>query len=169
MGRVLSISSQVAFGRVGQSISTFAFERLGLSVIGVPTVLYPVTPAPGAPRGVATPQEIFGLLLKGLDQAGAFSALAAFHIGYLRTPEQASSVARAIALVRERSPGARILLDPILGDEPGGLYVPKETADAVASGLAPRADMLTPIFSSLAISLDVPSRTRARRSSPRVL
>lgn len=144
MRSILSISSHVAVGRVGQSISTFAFARLGFGVMAVPSVLYPVMPAPGAPRGVGTPQEIFDLLLKGVDQAGGMAALSALHIGYLRTPEQVASVARAIALVREKSPGAPVLLDPILGDAPGGLYVPKETADAVVAELAPRADILTP-------------------------
>ena len=141
---ILSISSHVVAGRVGQGISTFAFERLGLAVFAVPSVLYPVTPAPRAPRGEAVPQEIFSLLLEGLEAHGAFEGLGALHIGYLRTREQVASVARVIALVRAKSTRAPVFLDPILGDEPGGLYVPKETADAIASELVPRADILTP-------------------------
>ncbi|MFZ1988797.1 MAG: pyridoxal kinase [Alphaproteobacteria bacterium] len=144
MKTILSISSHVVAGRVGQSISTFAFERLGLAVFAVPTVLYPVTPAPGAPRGEAVPQAIFDLLLKGISDAGALGGLGALHIGYLRTKGQVLSAARVIALLREKSPHAPVFLDPILGDEPGGLYVPKETADAIASELAPHADILTP-------------------------
>ena len=144
MKTVLSISSHVVAGRVGQSISSFAFERLGVGVLPLPTVLYPLTPAPGGPRGASIPQEIFDLALEGLASSGALKRLDALHVGYLRTQGQVFSAARAIERARLDSPGALVLLDPILGDEPGGLYVPKETADAIASELAPRADILTP-------------------------
>src|SRR5262249_1236814 len=130
MRTILSISSHVVAGRVGQSISTFAFERLGLSALALPTVLYPVTPAPGGPRGETVPEHIFELLLAGLETAGTLGSLDALHIGYLRTKEQVESVARVVARVREKSPQARVFLDPILGDEPGGLYIPGETAAA---------------------------------------
>lgn len=150
MKTVLSISSHVVAGRVGQSISTFAFERLGVSVFAVPSVLYPVTPSAGAPHGESVPQALFDRLLEGLDAVGALTGLDALHIGYLRTKEQARSVARVFALVRAKSPRAAIFLDPVLGDEPGGLYVPKETADAIASELVPRADILTPNLFELA-------------------
>jgi len=144
MRTVLSISSHVVDGRVGQSISTFAMERLGIGVLAVPSVLYPVMPAPGAPHGEAVPQELFDLLLKGLSEAGALSRLGALHIGYLRTQDQVLAAARVIALLRAASASAPVFLDPILGDEPSGLYVPKETAGAIASELAPRADIMTP-------------------------
>ena len=143
MRSIISISSHVLARRVGQGISTFAFERLGIGVMALPTVLS-VIPTAGALRGAPVPQEIFDLLLAGLESAGALSGLDALHIGYLRTAAQVASVGRVIALVRAKSPGAAVFLDPILGDAPGGLYVPPETAAAIAAELVPHADILTP-------------------------
>jgi pyridoxine kinase len=144
MPSLLSISSHIVAGRVGQSISSFAFARLGVDVWALPSVIYPVTPAPGAPRGAGLPQDIFDLALAGVEEIGALSCLAALHIGYLRTPEQVARVARLAQAFRAAVPDGLIFLDPILGDAPGGLYIPEAAAAAIKGDLLPRADIVTP-------------------------
>jgi pyridoxine kinase len=161
----------VVAGRVGGSASTFAMQRLGCDVSLVPSVLYPVTPAPGAARGSRVPQAIFDLVIAGLADAW-LARLDALHIGYLRTCEQAASVARLIGRVRGAAPKALVMLDPILGDEPGGLYVPREAAEAVKSLLIKAADIATPNRFELGYLAGVPVDTEpaamaaARRLGP---
>jgi len=140
---LLSVSSHIVAGRVGQSASSFAFQRLGCDVWALPSVLYPVTPAPGAARGASVPQDLFELLIAGLS-AEQLGRLAALHVGYLRDSAQVRAVARLIARVRAAAPHALIFLDPILGDEPGGLYVPADTAAAIKAELVGAADLMTP-------------------------
>jgi len=45
---------------------------------------------------------------------------------------------------RLRAGGALYVCDPIIGDEPAGLYVPEESARAIAAELLPLADVATP-------------------------
>lgn len=142
MGQILSISSHVVAGRVGQSITSFAFQELGHEVWALPTVLS-LQPRAGILRGGAVPQEIFEAVIDGLCESD-LSSLAALHIGYLRTPEQVRAAVRMVEAVRIAAPRALVLVDPILGDAPVGRYVPKDAADAITSKLVPRADILTP-------------------------
>jgi pyridoxine kinase len=70
--------------------------------------------------------------------------------GHFSSAEQVEIAAGVIERVRnaERTGawGARplILVDPILGDAPKGLYVKPEVAEAVARRLVPQADWITP-------------------------
>jgi pyridoxine kinase len=64
--------------------------------------------------------------------------------GYLPSVDH---VAFAVAVSRRLlalNPAAVIVCDPVLGDEPQGLYVPLETAQHVQSDLVPLAAILTP-------------------------
>jgi pyridoxine kinase len=64
--------------------------------------------------------------------------------GYVATREQATLAAEAIDRVRttlRQGPTPLVLVDPIMGDEGVGLYVPEEVASAQAMLLVPRADL----------------------------
>jgi pyridoxine kinase len=58
--------------------------------------------------------------------------------------EQVAMAVEAIGRVRALSPSPIVVVDPILGDTPKGLYVKPEVAEAVAGRLAPIADWITP-------------------------
>src|SRR6185436_12136532 len=70
--------------------------------------------------------------------------------GHFSHPAQVATAARAIDSVRiaQRdgafSPNPAVVVDPILGDAPRGLYVKAEVAEAVKAELLMRADVLTP-------------------------
>jgi pyridoxine kinase len=64
--------------------------------------------------------------------------------GYFAAADQVAAAARAIDAVRAANPAARIIVDPIMGDHPKGLYVPEEVALMIAADLVPRADLVAP-------------------------
>jgi pyridoxine kinase len=65
--------------------------------------------------------------------------------GHFSSPEQVEIAAAALARVQAASERAPVVVvDPILGDAPKGLYVRPEVAQAVAERLVPLADWITP-------------------------
>src|SRR6185295_17106342 len=77
-------------------------------------------------------------------------------------------VAGLVAAVKRANPGARYLLDPVIGDA-GGLYVPEPLAIAFRQTLLPLADIVTPNRFELAYlsgsdPADNPGLARAARS-----
>ena len=65
--------------------------------------------------------------------------------GHFSSPEQVEIAADALARVKAASQRAPVVLvDPIMGDEPKGLYVTAEVAQAVAERLVPLGDWITP-------------------------
>jgi len=74
-----------------------------------------------------------------------FGDLDKVNTGYFALPEQVEIAAELLERVRAKS--ARpplVVVDPIMGDAPGGLYISRETADAVMARLVPLADWITP-------------------------
>jgi pyridoxine kinase len=70
--------------------------------------------------------------------------------GHFSLPEQVDIAAGVLERVRaaDRAGAATgkpiVVVDPIMGDRPGGLYVKPEVAEAVAGRLVPLADWITP-------------------------
>jgi pyridoxine kinase len=65
--------------------------------------------------------------------------------GHFSSPEQVEIAADALARIQAASERAPVVVvDPILGDAPGGLYVTPQVAQAVAARLVPLADWITP-------------------------
>jgi len=151
---ILSIQSQVAGARVGNSVAAFAMERLGVRVLQVPTVLFGRRPDHGAPGGGPVPAKRFATLLQGLADDGLFAEVDAVLTGYLGEAEQAPLILDAVAQIQKENPKALFICDPVLGDE-GKLYVSQAIADAVLS-LAARADWLIPNAFELSLIADRP-------------
>jgi len=88
--------------------------------------------------------------------------------GHFSDPEQVEIAAGVIERVRgaERNAawGARplVLVDPILGDAPKGLYVKFEVAEAVEARLVPQADWITPNLWELGFLADCEIETAAQ-------
>lgn len=146
MATVLVLSSHVAASRVGGFVQALALGALGIDAILAPTVLFGRHPGWGAPGGGAVTPDLFGGLIDGVEAQGLFGALDAVVTGYFANAEQVALAAAAIDRVRaargDRS--CPVLVDPVLGDLDGGLYVKPAVSAAVIADLVPRADILTP-------------------------
>jgi pyridoxine kinase len=140
---VLSIQSQVAGARVGNSVAAFAMERLGVRVFQLPTTILGRRPDRGAPGGGALPAATLASMVEGLDGDGLLGEVDAVLTGYLGQADQVAVILDAVERVKAANPAALFVCDPVLGAE-GKLFVSEGIADAVLNGLAPHADWLTP-------------------------
>jgi pyridoxine kinase len=144
MARVLILSSYVAASRVGGGAQALALARLGIEPILVPTVLFGRHPGHGPPGGGAVDAGTFEAMIRAIEAQGFFGKLGAVITGHFSTPEQIAIAADTLGRVKASAPGARLIVDPIMGDDDKGLYVKEAVAEAVASLLAPCADIVAP-------------------------
>jgi pyridoxine kinase len=144
MPKVLSFSSQVAYGHVGHSAGQFALQRLGVEVIALPTVILSNRPNRPHKAGQRIEPDKLADMLASLEANGLLSGLDAVFTGYMPSAAHAERVAEAVLWLKGKRPGLRVMCDPILGDDPGGLYVPEETAVAIRDRLIPLATIVKP-------------------------
>lgn len=150
MPLALILSSHVAGSRVGGLAQALVLARLGVDPAPAPTVLFGRHPGWGAPGGAAVEPSVFAAVIEGVEANGLFGLADAVIAGYFASAEQveiaAAAIDRARAADRTGAFSGRclVLVDPIMGDEDGGLYVKPEVADAIERELVPRADWLTP-------------------------
>ncbi|HVY85748.1 MAG TPA: pyridoxal kinase [Caulobacterales bacterium] len=174
MKTVLSIQSQVAAARVGNSVAAFAMERLGVRVFQLPTTILGRRPDRGAPGGGPIPRETLQSLIEGLSEDGRLSEIDAVLSGYVGDAEQVSAILDVVERVKTVRKDAVFLCDPVLGDD-GKLFVSDAIADAVLNGLAPHADWLAPNAFELGLIVGRPitgleeARSAARRVGKPVL
>lgn len=140
MARVLILSSWVAHGHVGAAAAGPALQALGHGVTVLPTTM--LSNHPGWPHvaGRAVPVDELSAMADALAANGWLAGADALITGYLPSPPH---VAFAADLARRARPG-RLVVDPVLGDTPTGLYLPQEAAAALRDTLLPAADILTP-------------------------
>lgn len=141
---VLSIQSDVSYGRVGNRAAAFALERLGHEVWPVDTVRFSNHPAYGAFRGTVLDPAAVRELLEGTAERGAPARCDAVLSGYLGDPGTAAVVAWAVDAVKAANPAGRYCLDPVMGEAEGGLYVRPGVPEAIREHLLPRADVAVP-------------------------
>ena len=141
--RILSISSQVAYGPVGNSAAVPALQARGHEVLAVPTVTLSHHPGHGTPAGFRTGPQDLALILQALDERGILEGVGAVLTGYFAASSQIEAVAPVLARLKAARPGLHVLVDPVIGDE-GGLYVAADVATAMRETLLPLATMTTP-------------------------
>lgn len=141
---VVSIQSQVIYGRVGNGIAQLALHDGGLQTSVVPTVLLSNTPEYPTCSGGTIPNEWFEGFLRDLLARGAVEQLKAIIVGYLGTPQQAQIVASWIGEVRKIQPSVCVVVDTVIGDHDVGVYVDSGLVKAYRDFLMPCADILTP-------------------------
>src|SRR5580658_4290833 len=122
MARVLILSSYVAASRVGGGAQALALARRGIEPILIPTVLFGRHPGHGPPGGGPVDAETFEAMIGAVEAQGLFAKLNAVITGYFSSPEQVAIAADTLERVRAAAPGARLVVDPIMGDN-GRLYV----------------------------------------------
>ena len=144
MARVLALSSQVVRGHVGLSAIVPALQRLGHEVLPIPTIV--LSNHPGHARAAGTRIEVNTLMsmLDVLDANDWIDTVDAVMTGYLPSPEHVHFARQAIDLVRERRPDAVVLVDPVIGDDPKGVYIDPAAAAAIRDDLVPRASIISP-------------------------
>jgi pyridoxine kinase len=111
-------------------------------------VLYGRHPGWGVPGGAPVPIEVLEGMLDGIEANGLFALTDVVITGYFASAAQVRAAARTIDAVRAAprdGAAARkptVIIDPTMGDAGKGLYVPAEVAEAIASDLIPRADVV---------------------------
>jgi pyridoxine kinase len=145
MSRVLLISSDVAYGHVGNAAARFALQRLGHEVLALPTVVLSshlgYRKVGGTRIAPATLRDMLGALAAN----DLFATVDAVLTGYLPTVEHVDVAVDAIRNVEAKADAPPVVMvDPVLGDDPDGLYVDKAAAKAVRDRLVPLASILTP-------------------------
>jgi pyridoxine kinase len=150
MPLALILSSYVASSRVGGFVQALALAELKIDPILAPTVIFGRHPGWGPPGGGAAPIEMLEGVLAGIEANGLFGAFDLVITGYFAGADQVRAAAKAIDAIRAQPraadgpPRARVIVDPIMGDEGKGLYVKEEVAEAIVAELIPRADLVAP-------------------------
>jgi len=135
MARALILSSHVAASSVGGSAQALVLAALGIEPVVVPTVLFGRHPGWGAPGGGPAPRDTFEGMLAGIEAQGLRFDLVL--TGYFASTEQVRLAARCCS-------GAKVVVDPIMGDTDKGLYVRADVAEAMERALIPLADVVAP-------------------------
>ena len=141
---IICISSQVAYGPVGNSAAVPALEQSGFTVHQLPTTV--LSNHPGHCPPVATDisadtlRDTLGILQKQhwLNHCGAVMT------GYFRDEHQINVAASEIATLKQDNPSLVYLCDPVMGDDHTDLYVPRPVAVAIRENLLPLADVIAP-------------------------
>jgi len=144
VARVLILSSSVAAGHVGLSAAAPACLALGHAVTGLPTVLLSNHPGFAHVAGRPVAVDDLAAMADALAANRFLSGLDALLTGYLPSPAHVDFAVALIARARAAAPGLRVVVDPVLGDAPKGLYLPAEVAGALRDRLLPCADTATP-------------------------
>jgi pyridoxine kinase len=145
----LILSSFVSAARIGGGAQQYVLAAHKIDPVLTPTVMYGRSPAKGA-QGEVTAPDVLRRMLADVEADAIFGLVDLFITGHFSSAEQveiaAGTIERVRAANREGAFRGRpvMVVDPILGDAPGGLYVKAEVADALARRLVPLADWITP-------------------------
>lgn len=141
---VVSVQSQVVYGRVGNNVALPTLAAYGLSTAAVPTVTLSNTPHYASLHGGATPDAWVAGWLDDLVARGSLERLRAVQSGYLGSAGQAQILAGWLRARLAARPDLRVIVDPVIGDHDQGVYVDPALVDSLRSALLPLADGLTP-------------------------
>lgn len=156
MARIVALSSLVAYGHVGLRAMVPALERQGHDVIAVPTVVLSSHAAYPHVAGTSIDPATLETIANALDDNGWLSSVEMVITGYLPTPAHVTVASDLVQRIRRQSPAMIYVCDPVLGDDPKGLYLPVATANALRDDLLPLAGITTPNAFELAWLSDRP-------------
>ena len=144
MATILTLSSEVASGHIGNAAARFVLQRLGHTVWSLPSVVLSNHPGHAAVAGTRLPPETLEAMLDALAANGWLGSVDAVMTGYLPSGPHVAVAVGMIARVRAGRPDAVVLVDPVLGDDPKGLYIEQAAAEAIRDTLIGTADIVTP-------------------------
>lgn len=140
----LIISSFVAADRIGGAAQQYVLAAHRIDPVLAPTAMFGRSPAKGA-QGEVTAPPVLRRMLADIEADAMFGYVDLVITGHFSLAAQVEIAADLLERVRsgsERRP--IVVVDPIMGDAPNGLYVDPGVAQAVADRLTPLADWLTP-------------------------
>jgi len=144
MSVALILSSFVAASRIGGGAQQYVLAAHRIDPVLAPTVLFGRSPALGS-KGDVTEPHVLRRMLADIEADAIFGEVDLVITGHFSLTEQVEIATGLIERVRAQAVRPPIVLvDPIMGDTPDGLYVKPEVADAVAERLVPLADWITP-------------------------
>lgn len=141
---VLAISSSVAVGHVGLSAIEPTLHLLGRTCATLPTTLLANHPGFAQTAGIQTPPETLAAMVDAIDANGWLGSFDTILTGYLPSTAHVDLAAKTIARIRGLNPAARFVCDPVLGDDPKGLYIDAAAAAAIRDHLVPLAEVALP-------------------------
>lgn len=142
MATVAALSSFVARGAVGLRAIVPALERMGHEAVAVPTVVLSSHPRHRQWAGHAADPATLADMVAALDANGWLAQIDAVLTGYLPSAAHVGIAEDLIARVRGRRAKAIVVCDPVLGDDPDGLFMAERVAEAVRDKLLPLADVV---------------------------
>lgn len=144
MPTALILSSFVATDRIGGSAQQYVLAAHRIDPVLAPTVMFGRSPAKGA-EGEVTSAPVLRRMLADIEADAVFGYVDLVITGHFSTAAQVEIAAEVLERVRAASSRRPVVIvDPIMGDAPKGLYVKPEVAEAVADRLVPLADWITP-------------------------
>lgn len=146
---VVSISSHVTRGSVGNRAVLFAMEALGFPLWMVPTIHLTWHPGHGPSTRHVVETSTLSPLLSDIARSKHGDEIKAIMTGYFADASQVHLVADWIRDQKATRPDLTYLCDPVLGDA-GGLYVAEDVAEAIRDALLPLCDFVTPNLFELA-------------------
>ncbi|MEO1679243.1 MAG: pyridoxal kinase [Pseudomonadota bacterium] len=142
MAHILALSSWVAHGHVGLSAAAPVLQILGHTVTQLPTVQLSNHPGFDQVAGREVEIDTLHAIIGAVDANGWLDTVDTILTGYLPS---AGHVDVAVGLIeRFEAMRPRVIVDPVLGDSPKGLYIARDAAEALRDRLVPKADIMTP-------------------------
>ena len=141
---ILAISSAVAVGHVGLSAIVPALHLIGRTCAALPTTILANHPGFAHTAGTQIPVENLADMANALERNGWLGQFGTVLTGYLPTTAHVDFAAATITRIRHHNPAVRYICDPIIGDDPKGLYIDEDAAAAIRDRLLPMADAVLP-------------------------
>ena len=141
---ILALSSTVAVGHVGLSAIVPTLNLMGRTSAALPTVVLANHPGFGHTAGMQIPVATLGAMLQAIEDNGWIGGFATILTGYLPSAAHVTLAANLVAKLRAVHPTTRYVCDPVLGDDPKGLYIDAHAAMAIRGQLLPLADVVLP-------------------------
>jgi pyridoxine kinase len=144
MPLALIMSSFVAAARIGGGAQQYVLAAHRIDPVLAPTVLFGRSPAKGGVGEVTAP-DVFRRMLGDIEADAVFGMVDLVITGHFSSADQVEIAAGVLERVRaaaSRQPV--VVVDPVMGDDPKGLYVKTEVANLIAERLIPLADWITP-------------------------
>tara|TARA_B100002052_G_C15837397_1_gene578444 strand:+ start:574 stop:1407 length:834 start_codon:yes stop_codon:yes gene_type:complete len=139
---VLSISSYVSRGYVGNRTISFALETLGIEVVAFPTVLFSNHPGNSSYRGFPIDATDLIGFFEELNKTSDLNNLDLVLSGYIGNVNQVSMIVDIVNKIKKMKDKLYIC-DPIIGNEKG-MFVDPKIAEKIKHNLVPLADIITP-------------------------
>lgn len=141
---ILALSSTVAVGHVGLSAIVPTFNLIGQHCAALPTTILANHPGFAHTAGTRVAVDTLTAMVDSIEHNQWLGQFGTILTGYLPSRAHVDFAVTTIARLRRHDPDLRVVCDPVLGDDPKGLYIDADAAAAIRDRLVPLADTLLP-------------------------